>query len=107
MPVLTVTHEAAEAIQNLTDQVPATDTAGLRISVQAADDGATQLALSVADAPQPADEVVESEGATVYLAEPVVEFMSDKTLDATVQDEGVSFTIQGPSADPDGQAPTG
>jgi iron-sulfur cluster assembly protein len=95
--VLTVTHEAAEAIQTLTEGIPETETAGLRISVQEGEGGAAQLALSVADAPLPADEVVESEGATVYLAEPVVEFMADKTLDATVQDEGVAFTIQGPA----------
>ena len=94
--MLTVTHEAAEAIQSLTDGIPETETAGLRISVQEGEGGTAQLALSVADAPLPADEVVESEGATVYLAQPVVEFMDDKTLDATVQDEGVAFTIQGP-----------
>jgi iron-sulfur cluster assembly protein len=95
--VLTVTHDAAEAIQSLTDQIPETDTAGLRISVQEGESGSAQLALSVADAPFPADEVVESEGATVYLAEPVVAFMDDKTLDATVQEEGVAFSIQGPA----------
>jgi Fe-S cluster assembly iron-binding protein IscA len=95
--VLTVTHEAAEAIQSLTDGIPETETAGLRISVQEGEGGTAQLALSVADAPLPADEVVQSEGATVYLAQPVVEFMDDKTLDATVQDEGVAFTIQGPA----------
>jgi iron-sulfur cluster assembly protein len=95
--VLTVTHEAAEAIQTLTYQIAETETAGLRISVQEGEGGTSQLALSVADAPYPADEVVESEGATVYLAEPVVAFMDDKTLDATVQDEGVAFSIQGPA----------
>jgi len=97
--VLTVTHDAAEAIHTLTDQIPETETAGLRISVQEGEGGTAQLALSVADAPFPADEVVEAEGATVYLAEPVVAFMDDKTLDATVQDEGVAFSIQGPAAE--------
>jgi iron-sulfur cluster assembly protein len=91
--VLTVTHEASKAIQTLTDQIPETDTAGLRISVESGEDGTAQLALSVTEQPFPADEVVEAEGANVYLAEPVVEFMDDKTLDATVQDEGVAFSI--------------
>ena len=67
--MLTVTHEASEAIRTLTDQ------------------------------PFEADEVVESEGATVYLAEPVVAFLDDKTLDAEIQDEGVAFSIHG-SAEP-------
>jgi Fe-S cluster assembly iron-binding protein IscA len=104
--VLTVTHEASKAIQTLTDQVPETDTAGLRISVEAADGGDAQLALSIAEEPFPADEVVEAEGATVYIAEPVVEFLDDKTLDATMQDEGVAFSIHSPAANPDGRPPT-
>jgi len=105
--VLTVTHEASEAIQTLTDQLPETQSAGLRISVEAADGGDAQLALSIAESPFPADEVIEAEGATVYIAEPVVEFLDDKTLDATVQDEGVAFSIHAPSANPNGRPPTG
>ena len=93
--MLIVTHEASEAIRTLTDQIPETETAGLRISVEPADDGTAQIALSIADQPFEADEVVESEGATVYLAEPVVEFLENKTLDAQIQDEGVAFSIHG------------
>jgi iron-sulfur cluster assembly protein len=98
--MLTVTHEASKAIQTLTEQIPETETAGLRISVESGDDGTAQLALSIAQTPLPADEVVDAEGAHVYLAEPVVEFMDDKTLDATVQDEGVAFSIHGSNAPP-------
>jgi Fe-S cluster assembly iron-binding protein IscA len=98
--VLTVTHEASKAIQTLTEQIPETETAGLRISVENGENGTAQLALSIAETPFPADEVVESDGATVYLAEPVVEFMDDKTLDATVQDEGVAFSIHGSGEPP-------
>jgi iron-sulfur cluster assembly protein len=104
--VLTVTHEASKAIQTLTDQIPETETAGLRISVEAGDAGDAQLALSIADSPYPADEVVEADGATVYVAEPVVEFLADKTLDATVQDEGVAFSIHAVDAGLDGGPPT-
>jgi Fe-S cluster assembly iron-binding protein IscA len=103
--VLTVTHEASQAIQSLTDQLPETQSAGLRISVETAEGGA-QLALSIAEEAFPADEVVEAEGATVYVAEPAVEFLDDKTLDATVQDEGVAFSIHAPAASPDGRPPT-
>ena len=91
--MLSVTHEASKAIQTLTDQIPEADNAGLRISVEAGDGGNAQIALSIAESPFPADEIVESEGATIYVAEPVVEFLEDKTLDATVQDEGVAFSI--------------
>jgi Fe-S cluster assembly iron-binding protein IscA len=93
--VLTVTHEASKAIQSLTDQIPEAGDAGLRISVEGGDDGTAQLALSIAEGASPADEVVETDGATVYIAEPAAAFLDDKTLDAEVREEGVAFTIHG------------
>jgi Fe-S cluster assembly iron-binding protein IscA len=98
--VLTVTHEASQAIRDLTDAAPEPDSAGLRISVEAGDGGAPQLALSLAEGPFPDDQVVDAEGAHVFLAESVSDFMDDKTLDATVQDEGVAFSIQANGAPP-------
>ena len=97
--MLTVTHEASEAIRTLTDQVPELESAGLRISAEPGENGTAQIALSITDQPYEADEVVESEGAKVYVAEPVAEFLDDKTLDAEIQDEGVAFSIHG-SASP-------
>ena len=92
--MLTVTHEASKAINTLTDALPDAEHAGLRFSMETAEDGSAQLALSVADGPAPDDQVVESDdGATVYVAEPVAEFMDDKTLDAEIQGEGVAFSI--------------
>ena len=92
--MLTVTHEASKAINTLTDSLPESEAAGLRFSVETTEDGSAQLALSVTDGPGPNDQVVESDGATVYLDEPVVDFMDDKTLDAEIQDEGVAFSIK-------------
>lgn len=100
--MLTVTHEASKAIQTLTDQIPETETAGLRISVEPGSDGSAQLALSIAESPLPADEVIEADGANVYLAEPVVAFMDDKVLDASIEAEGVAFSIHETPPAPDG-----
>jgi Fe-S cluster assembly iron-binding protein IscA len=93
--VLTVTHEASKAIRTLTDQTPEPESAGLRISVEPGDEGTPQLALSLTGGPYPEDQVVDAEGAHVFVSESVAPLMEDKTLDATVQDEGVAFTIHG------------
>ena len=91
--MLTVTHEAAKAIQTLTDGAPEPDSAGLRISVESDDGGEPQLALSLTGGPFPADQIVEADGANVFVAETAAPLMDDMTLDATVQDEGVAFSI--------------
>jgi iron-sulfur cluster assembly protein len=93
--VLTVTHEASKAIQTLTDQTPEPDSAGLRISVEPGQEGTPQLALAVTEGPYPADQVVDAEGAHVFVAESAGRFLDDKTLDATTKDEGFAFSIHG------------
>ena len=93
--MLTVTHEASQAIRDLVDNAPEPESAGLRISVEADDGGAPQLALSLTEGPYPDDQVVDAEGAHVFVADSVSDFMDDKTLDASVQDEGVAFSIHG------------
>jgi iron-sulfur cluster assembly protein len=93
--VLTVTHEASKAIRTLTDHTPEPESAGLRISVEAREEGSPQLALSVTGGPYPQDQVVDAEGAHVFVDEALVPLMEDKTLDATVEDEGVAFSIHG------------
>jgi iron-sulfur cluster assembly protein len=92
--MLTVTPEATEAINVLTDPLPEADTAGLRFSIEPSQDGEPQLALSIAGHPFEGDQVVEVEGAKVFVAEPVTQFMDDKTLDAEIQAEGVQFAIK-------------
>jgi Fe-S cluster assembly iron-binding protein IscA len=92
--VLTVTHEACKAIRTLTDQTPEPDTAGLRISVETDDGGAPQIALSLTGGPYPEDQVVDAEGANVFVEQTVAPLMDDKTLDADIRDEGVAFSIQ-------------
>jgi Fe-S cluster assembly iron-binding protein IscA len=90
--VLTLTANAAQAIRDLTAAAPEPTQSGIRISSQG--EGANALTLSLATAPEPADEVVEAEGARVYLDQVAATVLDDKSLDAGADDQGaVSFLV--------------
>jgi iron-sulfur cluster assembly protein len=99
---LTITHEAAEAIDMVVHSASdAPDTAGLRIARGTSPDGQEGLALSVADRPEPDDAVVEAEGTPVFLESEAAAMLDDKVLDAQVQGDQVGFLLReqdGPSA---------
>ncbi|HEX2103243.1 MAG TPA: HesB/YadR/YfhF-family protein [Solirubrobacteraceae bacterium] len=93
--MLTITHEAAEAIDAVVHSAPdAPDTAGLRIARGVTPDGEQGLALSVTDRPAPDDAVVEAEGTPVFLDSEAAELLDDKVLDARVQGDKVGFMIR-------------
>ncbi|GAA4508750.1 MULTISPECIES: iron-sulfur cluster biosynthesis family protein [Nonomuraea] len=90
--MLTLTANAAQAIRNLTAGAPEPAQGGIRIA--SSDDDASSLTLSLATAPEPADAVVESEGARVYLDPVAATVLDDKSLDAGADDQGaVSFLV--------------
>jgi iron-sulfur cluster assembly protein len=84
--VLTLTSNAAQAIRDLTAAVPEPSQSGIRISSQG--DDATSLTLTLAMAPEPADAVVEAEGARVYLDPVAATVLEDKSLDAGADELG-------------------
>jgi Fe-S cluster assembly iron-binding protein IscA len=103
--VLTITHEAAEAIDAVVHSAPdLPDSAGLRISRGVAPNGQEGLELSVTDCPGPGDAVVEAEGTSVFLDSGAADMLDDKVLDAQVQGDQVGFLLRdqqdgdGPSA---------
>ena len=88
--VLTMTDNAAEVVQKIVEQTVADDQAGLRIS-QEADES---LALAPAAASEPGDQVVEDNGARVFLDEGAAAVLDDKVLDAKVEADGsVQFAV--------------
>jgi len=90
--VLTLTANAAQAIRDLTEAAPEPAQSGIRISSEG--EGASSLTLSLATAPEPADAVVEAEGARVYLDPVAATVLDDKSLDAGADDQGaVSFLV--------------
>jgi Fe-S cluster assembly iron-binding protein IscA len=90
--MLTVTAQAAQAINDLVSERP---DAGLRISSQSSDSSGLRLELTLTTGPAPEDQVIDEHGSRVFVDEQVAELLSDKTLDATSQgEEGVSFTLR-------------
>jgi iron-sulfur cluster assembly protein len=91
--VLVLTHDAATIIRAIVDQSETPGDAGLRIAAKEVDGDEATLELSVAEQPEALDEVVEQEGAHIFLEPVAAEALSDKVLDASVEDGGVRFTL--------------
>lgn len=92
--MLVLTHDAAAVIRSLVEQSDVSEQGGLRITAQPLDDQQAALELAVAEEPDSMDEVVEQEGAHVFLEPVVAQALSDKVLDAAVEGDGIRFTIE-------------
>ncbi len=90
--MLTLTDNAVTAIRALTSQPDFPDETGLRIVSHGEDIPSFQLAL-VAN-PAEGDQVIETDGARVFLEQHAAEALADKALDAEVDDQGgVAFSV--------------
>lgn len=90
--MLTLTENASNVVKTIVEQAVSGHQAGLRISQDAPDSPA--LHVMPTEAPQPGDQVLEEEGARVFLEETAAVTLDDKILDAQVdQSGGVQFTI--------------
>lgn len=92
--MLTLTGDAVSAIRDITTQPGLPDQTGLRIATSAAADGGPAFEIAVASAPQPADDVVEAEGARVFLDPDASAALDDKALDAEVAEDTIRFRIE-------------
>lgn len=89
--MLTLTENATTLIKNLADQTTVADAAGLRISAEA---DSANLSVDLTPAPEPADQIIESAGARVFLEEHAAAALEDKVLDAQLDEAGaVRFAI--------------
>jgi len=90
--MLTLTDNAVTAIRSLTSRPELPADAGLRI--MAGENQQSTLQLTLAPNPMAGDEVVESEGARVFMEPGAAQVLDGKSLDAQVDDDGgVAFTI--------------
>jgi len=90
--MLTLTDGAAQVIRTLTAQPELPPETGLRITARDEDMATFQLA--VTEGPVAGDQVVEAEGARVFLEPTAATALEDKALDAQVNDEGdVAFSV--------------
>jgi Fe-S cluster assembly iron-binding protein IscA len=91
--MLTLTDNAVKAIRSLTAQEDeVAEAGGLRI--MSGGDQASTLQLTLAPSPLAGDEVVESDGARVFVEPAAATVLADKSLDAAVDDDGgVAFSL--------------
>ena len=90
--MLTLTDNATDVVKTITQQTTETETAGLRISQQ--DSDPNSLGLTPVESPQPGDQVLEADGARVYLDATAAIALDNEVLDAQVDEAGtVQFGI--------------
>ena len=89
--MLTLTDNASMIVKTIADQ-PESPATGLRITSESEQDLA--FAISTASGPEADDQVVEQNGAMVYLDTSSADQLDDKVLDASVDDSGnVQFAL--------------
>jgi iron-sulfur cluster assembly protein len=90
--MLTLTDNAVTAIRALISQPEQPPDAGLRIMGQG--EGVPPFELALAETPADGDQVIEANGARVFLASDAAEVLADKALDAEVDAQGgVAFSV--------------
>ena len=89
--MLTITDTASTAVKTIADRALGADAdGGLRIS-STPENG---YAVAIATAPEATDDVIENQGAHVYLERTASDELTDKVLDAQLDTDGsVSFAI--------------
>lgn len=90
--MLVLTDNATSVIRALADRPELPDASGLRIASTQEDAGA--LTITTVGTPEAGDQVLEDEGARVFLEPSAALVLEDKILDATVNEEGrVQFLL--------------
>ena len=91
--MLTITSNAAEAIRAIVQSTDVPDEGGIRISIARQNGSQASLELALSPAPLEGDDVLELNGAHVFLDEMASVALDDKALDAEVQGGEISFGI--------------
>ena len=91
--LLALTDNAVEAVKNIVSSSDETsETGGLRL-VAEREGAQANLRLSVVPLPAEDDEVIEEQGARVFLEPEAASLLDDKVLDASVEQDQVAFTV--------------
>ncbi|MFL5923736.1 MAG: iron-sulfur cluster biosynthesis family protein [Gaiellaceae bacterium] len=92
--LLALTDNAVEAVKNIvsSSSEEETETSGLRV-VAEREGAQASFQLSVVQLPAEDDEVVEEQGARVFLEPEAASLLDDKVLDASLEQNQVAFTI--------------
>ncbi|MFD2764373.1 iron-sulfur cluster biosynthesis family protein [Micromonospora eburnea] len=84
--MLTMTDNAVLVIRDLTEQQDVADGGGLRI---AADTEAGSLSIELVPQPVQGDQVVDNQGARIFLDADAAQLLNDTSVDAVVDEEGI------------------
>ncbi|MEX2194547.1 MAG: hypothetical protein WD844_04600 [Thermoleophilaceae bacterium] len=99
LAITTAAADAIKAIVSSSEDVP--EDGGLRIAATAsADSGGTALAVELAEEPAAGDQVVDEDGAHVFLEPQAAVALDAAVLDAEVEGGAVSFAIGQQPGDP-------
>ena len=91
--MLALTENAVEAVQGILSSSEETvERGGVRLVAESAGPG-TNFQLSVVALPAEDDEVIEEQGARVFLDREAASLLEDKILDANIEADEVTFTI--------------
>ena len=90
--MLILTERATSVIRSIPERTDHPETAGLRIAT--ATDGQRRLSAMPADSPETGDQVIENEGARVFLDADAASRLDDQVLDAVIDnDNRVEFVL--------------
>lgn len=91
--MLALTDNAVQAVKGIVGSSSETSAAG-GLRVVADHTGAqVNLQLSIAELPAEDDEVIEENGARMFLEPEAASLLDDKILDASIQENQVAFTL--------------
>jgi iron-sulfur cluster assembly protein len=91
--MLTITSNADEAIRAIVQGTDVPDDGGIRISIARQNGSQASLELAISPAPMEGDDVLDVNGAHVFLDEMASVALDDKSLDAEVDGGEISFGI--------------
>jgi iron-sulfur cluster assembly protein len=91
--MLTITSNAAEAIRAIVENTDVPEEGGIRISIARQNGAEASLELAISPAPMEGDEVLDANGAHVFLDELAAVALDDKSLDAEMEGGEISFGI--------------
>jgi iron-sulfur cluster assembly protein len=89
--MLTLTDNAQTAIKTITEQAGLPETGGVRIAMA---DGGGELQMTLAPEPTDGDNVIEGEGARVFVPDDTSTMLDTQELDAAQTPEGTGFTLR-------------
>jgi iron-sulfur cluster assembly protein len=90
--LLALTDSAVEAVKGIVSSAEVPETGGLRMVAEQAGTRAN-FQLSVVRLPAEDDQVIDEQGARVFLEPEAASLLDDKVLDADVEQNQVAFTI--------------